>query len=84
MSAPLLLPFNSLCQACLSTEGSFRYCETRHTGDPNSGLEDVHRMGEKAAPHLHRECARCGYKWMEQTLGLSGGEPHDADATGQP
>lgn len=48
----LLLPFNeNLCQKCGALEANMRYCR---------GC--VHAT---AAEHVHRECSRCGFWWLE-------------------
>ena len=51
-----LKPFNEeqICDACEELTVQPTYCEDLHGG-------------EVATPHLHYECASCGYKWVTET-----------------
>lgn len=72
MSDPELLPFRSLCAACLGEEAAVTFCVFRCVRNPNGVFESVDRIGDDdpAPPHLHRTCKRCGYEWLERCVGL--------------
>ena len=66
-----LTPFNAPCAACFNIEAEMRYCTKRHLEIGPGVYETVEACGDVPEPHLHRTCKRCGYEWLEQTLGVS-------------
>lgn len=72
-----LLPFNSVCAACCSRDGTFRFCMQPCKSNEEGGFEMAVRIGDPpATPHLHRVCQTCGYEWLERTLGLTEPAPN--------
>jgi hypothetical protein len=53
MPLPKLNP-NASCTKCHSASIGMRHCDVAHKS-----------QGVRAADHMHRECKRCGYSWME-------------------
>ena len=67
MARPLgLLPFASICQACLSLDATYRFCVKRCERDGAEFVDATSMDGSGDRPHLHRQCARCGYEWLER------------------
>ena len=60
-----LLPFHSLCAACLSKDASTRFCDISGHYDGTSNA-----MGQPEQPHLHRVCVTCGYEWLEHCAAI--------------
>ena len=77
MSAPLkLLPFHSICAACLGKEASTRYCVERCERN-GAAYEVTTACGTGDLPHLHRVCGTCTHEWLERCAAI---EPAGADA----
>jgi predicted nucleic-acid-binding Zn-ribbon protein len=51
----------SACEKCGNTTAATVYCGGAGDREHVAGCEE---SGE----HLHRTCARCGYRWLEDTL----------------
>ena len=54
-----LKPFaeDALCPKCGARDISMKYCIDQHATPDHSS--------EVATEHMHRQCARCGYPWIE-------------------
>lgn len=67
-----LKPFDegALCPKCGGRDVSFKYCMSAHSIDEYEA--DVR------TEHLHRQCARCGYEWLEATMDAAEPEPRTA------
>lgn len=57
-----LQPFreDALCPKCGARDISMQYCNDQHATSEHSS--------DMALEHMHRQCARCGYPWIEACL----------------
>ena len=65
----ILLPFNSICAACLGKVASTRYCVERCERN-GAGYEVTTAIGHGDLPHLHRVCENCRYEWLERCAAI--------------
>lgn len=61
---------NGLCPKCGARDISMKYCNDRHA--------ETGQTLEVTTEHMHRQCARCGYPWIEACL-----DPAEASAAPQ-
>ncbi len=57
-----LQPFreDALCPKCGARDISMQYCNDQHAISEHSS--------DMTLEHMHRQCARCGYPWIEACL----------------
>ena len=67
-----LFPFNSPCRACLGIDSTFMYCVKRCVDGEGIGIiEQAERIGDTPHPHLHRQCRRCTFEWLERCVAIA-------------
>ncbi|MEO6458792.1 MAG: hypothetical protein ABIO92_11065 [Chloroflexia bacterium] len=57
---------NGICPKCGARDISMQYCNDQHAASEYSS--------EVAIEHMHRQCARCGYPWIEACLDAASAE----------
>ncbi len=64
-----LTPFreDALCPKCGARDISMKYCNEQHAASEHSS--------DASMEHMHRQCARCGYQWIEACLDAAQATP---------
>lgn len=59
------------CEACGNWEdrAKYTYCQIVCMPVSNGERIDLSCHADKADPHLHRTCKRCGFQWLMDTAG---------------
>lgn len=77
-----LKPFSgTFCRMCGFPGLSYKFCVRACIDNGSGGFEDATALGSTDKPHLHRQCQRCSYEWLEKTKGTDEKETEASEAT---